>query len=514
MKYFYLELLSGADQGGICPLLEGRLTLGRSPENDLVFPPNETSVSSRQAELHRAGDVLTLIDLQSRNGTFVNGERISEKTLRPGDEVRFGRNGPRLRLLSSSVDLLTEAETSPTPVAPDPAAPSPSRLAPADPDGLPAAGPRTVFFEVKLQDGTIEAQDLQHLLHDGKRLERILARGNVGQSQAGLLRSSAQASQKARRRALGLLLFVLLLGAGATAHFAIKAHQYEETLARGLSLEDALDRIETEIAKADSAPEQNQDRLKKLMEQLETTRGQLAEVKQTLKVEDQKKLYTNPVEERIERMLQGFGDKDYHIPLKMVERVSFYLEMFSKRAHGSTALWLKRRDQYFPKMAPVFERYNLPKPLLFIAMNESGLDPEALSAVGARGIWQLMPGTARQYGLQVNDVIDERILPEKATDASARFLQDLIAIFGSRRDVMLVMAAYNAGEGRLMRALRQIDDPVANRDFWYMYRMGLLAEETNEYVPRVLSLMIISEDPAAFGFNAPPLIFPAAGRDE
>jgi membrane-bound lytic murein transglycosylase D len=66
---------------------------------------------------------------------------------------------------------------------------------------------------------------------------------------------------------------------------------------------------------------------------------------------------------------------------------------------------------------------------------------------------------------------------------------------------MLCMAAYNAGEGRIMNALRKIDDPMRNRDFWYIYRMGYLAEETNEYIPRVIALMIISENPRQFGFS-------------
>ena len=67
---------------------------------------------------------------------------------------------------------------------------------------------------------------------------------------------------------------------------------------------------------------------------------------------------------------------------------------------------------------------------------------------------------------------------------------------------MLVLAAYNAGEGRVQGALRKIDDPLRNRDFWYIYRMGYLAEETNEYIPRVFALMIISENQTDYGFGA------------
>ena len=125
----------------------------------------------------------------------------------------------------------------------------------------------------------------------------------------------------------------------------------------------------------------------------------------------------------------------------------------------------------------------------------------ALSHAGARGLWQFMPKTARQFGLKVNDHVDERIDPQKATYAAAEYFKDLIGIFGGKSSVMLCMAAYNAGEGRVMGALRKIDDPMRNRDFWYIYRMGYLAEETNEYIPRVISFIIISEHPEDYGFG-------------
>ena len=149
----------------------------------------------------------------------------------------------------------------------------------------------------------------------------------------------------------------------------------------------------------------------------------------------------------------------------------------------------------------IFEEKNLPLELAYISMLESGFNPKALSHAGARGLWQFMPATGRTYGLIVDDNVDERCDPEKATYAAAEYFKDLISIFGGKSSVMLAMAAYNAGEGRIMGALRKIDDPMRNRDFWYIYRMGCLAEETNEYIPRVLALMIIDTNPQMYGFK-------------
>jgi membrane-bound lytic murein transglycosylase D len=152
-------------------------------------------------------------------------------------------------------------------------------------------------------------------------------------------------------------------------------------------------------------------------------------------------------------------------------------------------------------------RKRLPPELAYVAMLKSGYNPRALSHAGARGMWQFMPATARRYGLRVGKGVDERLDPEKSTRAAAEYFEDLIGIFGGKRSVMLAMAAYNAGEARVMNALRKVDDPMRNRDFWYIYRLGILAEETNEYIPRILALMIISENPEHFGF-------PSAAQDE
>jgi membrane-bound lytic murein transglycosylase D len=109
--------------------------------------------------------------------------------------------------------------------------------------------------------------------------------------------------------------------------------------------------------------------------------------------------------------------------------------------------------------------------------------------------------TLQKYGLKIDTFSDERIDPQKATYAAAEYLKDLIGIFGANSSIMLVMAAYNAGEKRIMDALRKIDDPIRNRDFWYIYQMGFLSEENNEYIPMILALLIIDNNREYFGFS-------------
>ena len=141
-----------------------------------------------------------------------------------------------------------------------------------------------------------------------------------------------------------------------------------------------------------------------------------------------------------------------------------------------------KRRTWLPTVASILGGQGLPEALLGVAAVESGFDPTALSPKGALGLWQLMPQTARRYGLVVNARRDDRLDPAKSTYAAANYLKDLYAQFGSWP---LALAAYNAGEDRVQRAL----DRLGARDFWTLRRHSALPEETRRYVPAVLARM-------------------------
>ena len=153
---------------------------------------------------------------------------------------------------------------------------------------------------------------------------------------------------------------------------------------------------------------------------------------------------------------------------------------------------LARSGRYLPMMRRIFAEHGLPQDLIYIALVESGFSPYARSPKDAVGIWQFIEGTAKRYGLKVNDRVDERQDPEKSTRAAARYLHDLYQQFGCW---YLSAAGYNAGENRVEGVMNRHDI----QDFWVMAQKKLLPEETCNYVPQIVAAALIAKDPEKYG---------------
>lgn len=161
---------------------------------------------------------------------------------------------------------------------------------------------------------------------------------------------------------------------------------------------------------------------------------------------------------------------------------------------GSVSVWLRRARPHVRMIQRTLQSYGVPKELLAVAIIESGMQPDAVSPAGATGMWQFMPETARGYQLYIGDGFDERRDPELATNAAARHLRDLYLEF---RDWPLALAAYNAG----LRRVREELQHSASEDFWTLAeRRGSLAQETVDYVPKVLAMVTILTRLGAHGF--------------
>lgn len=158
--------------------------------------------------------------------------------------------------------------------------------------------------------------------------------------------------------------------------------------------------------------------------------------------------------------------------------------------HSFTLLSIKRANRYFPIVEPILKRNGIPEDFKYLALIESNFNLRAVSPVKAAGFWQLMPETAKEYGLEVSDEVDERYHIEKSTEAACAYLKKAYAKFG---DWIVVAASYNAGMGRLSEELSK--QKVSEfYDLW-------LNEETSRYVFRLIAMKTFLKDPKKYGYQ-------------
>lgn len=158
--------------------------------------------------------------------------------------------------------------------------------------------------------------------------------------------------------------------------------------------------------------------------------------------------------------------------------------------HGATMLIIKRANRYFPEILPILRSEGVPDDLVYLACIESSLNPRAYSPAKAAGMWQFIASAAKEYGLEVNDEVDERYNIPKATRAAARYLKKAYARYG---DWPSAMAAYNGGQARIAGAL----DKQGQNTALDLY----LAEETTRYPYRIMAMKAIMENPSAYGYH-------------
>ncbi|MBI5967590.1 MAG: transglycosylase SLT domain-containing protein [Deltaproteobacteria bacterium] len=193
-----------------------------------------------------------------------------------------------------------------------------------------------------------------------------------------------------------------------------------------------------------------------------------------------------------------------HFPSLINEKVSEFIGFFQRRTDDFFLKSLARSQAYADMMKRIFREKNLPEELFYLALIESGFNPKAFSRAKASGIWQFVRRTARRFGLKVDKWIDERRDPEKSTYAAAEYLKSLYEIF---QNWDLVAASYNAGEGKVLRAMKK----AKSQDFWEISRHRYLKRETKNYVPMFLAAVAIAKEPEKYGFTNiayhPPLVY-------
>lgn len=175
----------------------------------------------------------------------------------------------------------------------------------------------------------------------------------------------------------------------------------------------------------------------------------------------------------------------------MHERIDRELNSFTY-FHSTTLLLIKRANRMFPIIEPILKQYGIPDDIKYLAVIESSLDPRAVSPAKAAGLWQFMPATATQFGLEVSTEVDERYNIEMSTVAACKYLK---GAYNKYRSWSAAAMSYNGGQGRITSELQnqQSNDAL---ELW-------LVEETTRYFYRMLAIKLIFENPPQYGFIIP-----------
>lgn len=167
------------------------------------------------------------------------------------------------------------------------------------------------------------------------------------------------------------------------------------------------------------------------------------------------------------------------IPMTYNKIVRSYIRMYLNRMGTRLDVMLTLSEYYHPMFEEALARWDVPEELKYLTIVESAMNPQATSRVGAAGLWQFMYTTGKNYGLEVNSLVDERRDAYKSTEAAAHYIHDLYKVFGNWQ---LAIAAYNCGPGNINKAIARSG---GKRDFWQIY--NYLPRETRGYIPAFIA---------------------------
>ena len=204
----------------------------------------------------------------------------------------------------------------------------------------------------------------------------------------------------------------------------------------------------------------------------------------------------------VNRVKEGFQHMQRSIPLQYNSIVQSFVDYFIYKKPSFTKTMLERKNFYFPIFEKYLAKYNMPDELKYLSMLESGLNPKAISHAKAVGLWQFMKPTGKDFGLRVDEYVDDRMDIEKSTEAACKYFRQLYNIFG---DWELVLASYNTGPGNLRRAIRRAGN-ITN--YWQLH--PYLHKDTRAYVPQFTAIMYMMNHADEYGIFAEEIMQPVA----
>ena len=445
--------------------------IGRAETNAIVV--TDAIVSDEHIELRKTGEGWEIVDLDSANGTFIDGERVTRALLGPQTSVRLGDTGPELCLTTHGLTVA---------------------------DGPEAAGLSDIIdIDRYLGDEPPENMSTR------TSLIRIALRERLETETRSWLK---------RTRNLRVAVVLLLVLSAATAGTAWWQDRRIHALrAAAGEVFYTMKSLELDVRRFQATAEPDSS----LQERRARLQAQYGDLLRTLGIYSDR----TPADVKlIYQTIHRLGESEATVPRGFVEEVRKYIKRWDA-AQLRASVARANAQGLAPRVSDILLQHNLPREFLYLALQESDFDPKAIgpsTRFGVpKGMWQIIPPTAEAYGLRLGplqgerryDPSDERHNVTKATTAAARYLQDLYTT-DAQASGLLVMASYNMGETRLLRLIRSLPGTPAQRNFWAVLEKHRreIPNETYDYVFRVVAAAVICANPKLFGFDFDPPLGP------
>jgi hypothetical protein len=460
-----LRVKQGQAQARVVRLTK-TILIGRHRDND--FQLRDNCVSRRHAEVHFDGERWWVRDLGSANGTYLDGLRIQNAPLPERAELELGKGGP---VLSLEIERPREIEKRPIEKA-----------------------------------FSSETQIIRHYFSKP-------GPEGVGAQTMMFKRAFERAHKKRSRKylvSLGIALFFLGTAGGIILYQTSKLHKLRQT---AIDIFYTMKLLELQIARLEEVvlSKGNKDQIRELL----LKRKELKEMERSYdSFVKELGLYKKMSEEEriMVQMARHLGECEVNVPEGFVKEVRNYVKKWKSSDRLKEAVSRAKLNNYAPTIVGALTEHNLPLHFFYVALQESGFQAQAVGPKTryghAKGIWQFIPNTAKQYDLKIGpfykdpvyDPQDDRFHFEKATKAAARYLRD-INNTEAQASGLLVMAAYNWGETRIREIIKKMPENPRERNFWCLLTKETIPQETYDYVFYIFSAAVICENPRLFGFD-------------
>ncbi len=430
-------------------------------DEDCQIQVQDSSISRVHAEVYFSEGRWWIRDLNSANGILVDGKRVDRLPLLRPTKIELGADGP---VLSFELREVTGSIT--IPAKKDPSITQYVKQYFSDPSGKDAG---------------------EHTMYIRKAFERV------------------QKKQKGKYFIIIGAAAILLLITGTVVVVQHTKLQKQKQIAIDLFYD--MKNVEIEIAQLREQIDvgENVSRLSKMSENYDQFIDNLGVYSKKMSQEDR----------LILKMASIFGECEVNIPDKLfVQEVKKYIKKWQSTRDFAIGIRKAKQNRYAERIYRIMRSHNLPPQFFYLALQESRFNTDACGPQTryghAKGMWQFIPDTGKQYGLHIGplaqyrrpDPEDDRHDFEKSTKAAAEYIQ---SIYNTRAQAsgLLVMASYNWGERRVIRLIDQMPDNPRERNFWRLLEdhIDRIPRETYDYVFRIFAAAVIGENPRYFGFE-------------